>query len=843
MIVLFVWLSLNAVFKSVSVFLCFSNSSLSLWLPDAHSIWILNLFVSFAFFFFILFCFECQWKMKAFLVLLIVLLALPAFAGKRRMLTKHDVCRDKVCTLPNNQCYDKAECKKLGDQGVCVYTPSAAGTACDDGDDATCGDQCDGDGNCKGKGLSSLDLSLPPSPSSFSLPLYFLASSFDACCLPLLHFLLVVCLCLIVWWCAAGCGELPTPENAYEPECAGKGVSIHLKQFQLKCDNETGNCTEHLEGTKCGFHCRPDFTPTRDDLYVLCQGDGTWLIHGGCIRESCNASLCGNFTRVCIPSPPLSSLAFFFSFISAVKTFFRSLRDAFPWFFVLFLFFPLFFLCILPLRSLFLLYSWSVLFFLVVPCSQRNGKCNGLLLCSDRRRRGVLWPFERWLPEKLWILEGLRRWRCVHHQHLLPQRRRRVRPSLPFACRSRRRWNGPGSGHGRMEWIQLMVWLRTYWIAEYETYGTPQEILQQQRPLLSFSHSHPRFLLGSSLSPGVVFLLGLIVMFRRHFFNYYSTSFFFFVCLWSFCSAWSWCSGAISSTITAPPFSFLCVWAFLDLILVLVPAFWTRAFIEIWQPLWPLPNLFHLRDSERQKGGHKVKGRSSKSTTNWKTMDPAATANLWTLRCLFRFSCLRNMMMFKRKKHDAGMSHSNKQKARMMIMVRMRKMLANMKRIMMFLQFQDASPTPNRRKQMEVSKRSEAANDDNNDHERGGSAIRESIMSLWFHDAAQTLNRSWFGTAVLLPLVLSSTNPSRQDLQEATKNERKRKKGKDRKGSSQTTRCKGKKATKRNPEASGRQGRRWAVMLFLPPSLPLEDTVDEWEQSNSTIPPARREKA
>ena len=258
-----------------------------------------------------------QWKMKAFLVLLIVLLALPAFAGKRRMLTKNDVCKDKVCPLPNNQCYDKAECKKLGDQGVCVYTPSAAGTPCDDGDDATCGDQCDGDGNCKGKGLYSFALPLPLSrffSGSCSSPLF--------CCL-----FLLCCLWFFVWWCAAGCGELPTPENAYEPKCAGKDVGIHLNQFQVKCDNDTGNCTEHLEGTKCGFHCLPGFTPTRDDLYVLCQGDGTWLISGGCIRESCNASWCGNFTRVCIASP------------------FCSLNHAFLPCFLFFLFILLYFLC------------------------------------------------------------------------------------------------------------------------------------------------------------------------------------------------------------------------------------------------------------------------------------------------------------------------------------------------------------------------------------------------------------------------------------------------------------------------------------------------------------------
>lgn len=96
------------------------------------------------------------------------------------------------------------------------------------------------------------------------------------------------------------CPGLPTPQNAYDPIC----------EVVLTCANGTdpdngtdpGNCTSYLESTKCSFFCVPGYTGTTDDLFVLCQGDGTWLTNGACVPETCNASYCGNFTRVCLPS-------------------------------------------------------------------------------------------------------------------------------------------------------------------------------------------------------------------------------------------------------------------------------------------------------------------------------------------------------------------------------------------------------------------------------------------------------------------------------------------------------------------------------------------------------------
>jgi hypothetical protein len=61
-----------------------------------------------------------------------------------------DVClQHRVqCSMPHNPCVQSGSCvSKTGD---CRFVKTPAGTLCDDGDDRTRGDQCDGGGVCKG---------------------------------------------------------------------------------------------------------------------------------------------------------------------------------------------------------------------------------------------------------------------------------------------------------------------------------------------------------------------------------------------------------------------------------------------------------------------------------------------------------------------------------------------------------------------------------------------------------------------------------------------------------------------------------------------------------------------
>ncbi len=77
-------------------------------------------------------------------LLAVILFAAAASAGVRNS------C-DDMCAIPNS-CLDvvcDGEPVKGGDPG-CNYTPSAQGTACDDMDDTTRNDECDGAGSCAG---------------------------------------------------------------------------------------------------------------------------------------------------------------------------------------------------------------------------------------------------------------------------------------------------------------------------------------------------------------------------------------------------------------------------------------------------------------------------------------------------------------------------------------------------------------------------------------------------------------------------------------------------------------------------------------------------------------------
>jgi MYXO-CTERM domain-containing protein len=65
---------------------------------------------------------------------------------------KPDPCTSITCNAPPNDCYQPGTGKCVN--GACVFTPVAAKTACDDGDQCTSGDSCDGAGKCSGTAVS-----------------------------------------------------------------------------------------------------------------------------------------------------------------------------------------------------------------------------------------------------------------------------------------------------------------------------------------------------------------------------------------------------------------------------------------------------------------------------------------------------------------------------------------------------------------------------------------------------------------------------------------------------------------------------------------------------------------
>ncbi|HVW24391.1 MAG TPA: lamin tail domain-containing protein [Polyangiaceae bacterium] len=65
---------------------------------------------------------------------------------------KPDPCTSVTCNTPPNDCYQAGSGQCVN--GKCVFTPLAAKTACNDGNQCTTGDACDGAGKCAGSAVS-----------------------------------------------------------------------------------------------------------------------------------------------------------------------------------------------------------------------------------------------------------------------------------------------------------------------------------------------------------------------------------------------------------------------------------------------------------------------------------------------------------------------------------------------------------------------------------------------------------------------------------------------------------------------------------------------------------------
>lgn len=123
--------------------------------------------------------------------------------------------------------------------------------------------------------------------------------------------------CLCFFSCAVVCGSPPTPQNAFQPRCGCSEVATSqttTKSLKIKKGLKKGldlkkqvaqKCTTNNDGfragKKCPFKCKPGFAPATSFLWVLCQGDKTWLQHGGCVAETCSGGRCQNYTQVWQP--------------------------------------------------------------------------------------------------------------------------------------------------------------------------------------------------------------------------------------------------------------------------------------------------------------------------------------------------------------------------------------------------------------------------------------------------------------------------------------------------------------------------------------------------------------